>query len=332
VSQSQFASAATIPGKIFLLGEYAVLGDRPALIAAVGPRFGMSFAAGDAAATGSSSGATSGPSSATDAFHPASPAGRLTKWAQERGIAVPRLRFDDPHAGAGGFGASTAQFALLYLHIARESGAKLGLKASALDARALYRELMRDEKLRPSGADLVAQWSGGVTGYDPATGAISDHYGDFDWRQLLIFSATGVAGRKTATHEHLERMAGRGFPSAQDEPLMTQLGSIVRDVTGHPGDLARMGLAFGRYADALHEAGLEIEATFEDRRALARIPGVLGAKGAGALQSDALLVLLDPAADGNGRGTVRAEVVAAAQGRGLKLVADGLERQPGVLP
>jgi mevalonate kinase len=296
--------SASVPGKIFLLGEYAVLGDRTALIAAVGPRFRMVCSRAE---------------QAVSACHPSSPAGRLVFWAREQGIAPFDFRFEDPHLGAGGFGASTAQFALTYFHAARACG----LDDSALGARALSRELMGTERLCPSGADLVAQWHGGVTAFDPACGRVMDHFGDFDWRQLLIFSATGQEGRKVATHEHLDRLACRSLTLAQDQELLDALEEIVLDALAHPHDLARLGSAFVRYAETLNEAGLEIAATEADRLALTRLPGVLGAKGAGALQADALLVLLDPHA-------AREPVIAAAQSRGLRLAADGIGEQPGI--
>src|SRR3954465_7430670 len=103
----------SVPGKVFVLGEYAVLADHPALIATVGPRFRTDF--------GKDSGATPG---APD-FHPRSPAGRLLSQARAARVSLPSFGFVDPYRGAGGFGASTAQFALLYRALAQEMGLEL---------------------------------------------------------------------------------------------------------------------------------------------------------------------------------------------------------------
>ena len=78
------------------------------------------------------------------------------------------------------------------------------------------------------------------------------------------------------------------------------------------------------YADTLQGAGLEVEAAFRDRKALRLLPGVLGVKGAGALLSDAVIVMMEP------QSAHRSNVIAAAQKRGLRLIADGLSLEEGI--
>jgi very-short-patch-repair endonuclease len=56
-----------VAGKVFILGEYSVLGGFPAVVASVAPRF---------------SGATSRTSTREDKYHPESPVGRFLLWAQ----------------------------------------------------------------------------------------------------------------------------------------------------------------------------------------------------------------------------------------------------------
>ena len=162
------------------------------------------------------------------------------------------------------------------------------------DALSLYRELMSDEPLIPSGADLVAQWQGGVIHFKPLSSTCDDIFNPFDWSSLLVFSATHLQGRKVPTHEHLEILSKQGFP-AQKGPFLKALSHITEQGAAaiRGGSAPELGKAFDDYADMLSKAGLEVQGAHEDRQALRQLPGVLGVKGTGALQSDALLVVLD---------------------------------------
>lgn len=312
---------ATIAGKVFLLGEYAVLAGGPAIVATLGPRFACR--AGGAG----------------DAFHPRSPAGRLEAWLRERGVESPSLGFVDPYHGAGGFGASTAQFALLYAAACERD---LALDRSALGARSLYIELLSaggDLGFPPSGADLVAQWSGGVVCFEPAAGprgSVSQVEDSWGFRDLLVFSATArQAGRKVATHEHLAGLAGRVARGEEGGALLAPGSSFVRRLTevtraalaaASSRGANGLGQAFTRYADLLQEAGLEAPAALEDRRALAGLPGVVGVKGAGAMLADSVVAMLEPGLPAEGR----ARVLEVARSRGLELAADGLRPEGGI--
>ncbi len=303
-AQGGAAIVSTSPGKIFLLGEYAVLAERPALVAAVGPRFGMSR----------------GLIGTSTEFHPQSPSGRLLAYARKKGVDLGAMSFVDPMNGAGGFGASTAQFALLYLAFSREQG----VDASAWGARKLYRELMRDEPLPPSGADLIAQWVGGVTFFDPSSAQVSKIDLRAVGQHLLVFSASNQSGRKVATHTHLQSLARRGFPSLEDQALIDELASITDQGAKSclAGQVRGFGAALGSYGAALRRAGLECEAATRDREALGEISGVIGVKGAGALQADALIVMCETL-------DAQAHVIEAAQARNLKLVCRGITDEPG---
>jgi hypothetical protein len=195
----------------------------------------------------------------------------------------------------------------------------------------LYRELTRldPEDLSPSGADLITQWQGGVIAFDRASMKVTDLSQTWDLSALMVFSATELEGRKVATHHHLDGLRGEGWCEISrtwtrtlGNPLSQGLEAAQR------GDLASLGSAMDRYAGALGELGLEVPAAAEDREALRKIPGVLGVKGAGALQSDAVLVLVD-SSHASAAG-IRAQVREVARAHGLKLVCDGLSRQEGV--
>ena len=181
--------------------------------------------------------------------------------------------------------------------------------------------------LPPSGADLVAQWQGGVGLIVPSNESFLNVWPFFDWSLLIVFSATAQPGRKVQTHRHLDDLAGLGLLDSKSElPLRLQkiLNSGISAIReGRPVELGR---ALDDYADALLSVGLEVEKTTQDRRFLRGLPGVLGVKGAGALQADSILVLMEPGQSLSSR----ENVIRAAQERGLRQVSNGVVDQMGV--
>ncbi|MDR3607943.1 MAG: hypothetical protein P4M08_11265 [Oligoflexia bacterium] len=295
----------SVPGKIFLLGEYAILAGLPAIVAAVGPRFELRLSHHKKLS-----------------FHPQSPGGRLLTQA-----GLPSdlpFEFYDPFEGAGGFGASTAQFALSYRALARERG----WSEDWLDVWKCYRDLCRDpsgESIPPSGADLLAQWVGGIICCQIEDSERADlrHFnGSSLWQNLMVFSASHQSGRKTATHHHLGSLHSKEF-SHVAERLRMPLDAGLR--AARANDAVSFGQAMTLYAEELRSAGLEIEPTLADRTELSKISGVLGVKGTGASQSDAIIVLVDPSEPG-----CKDRVIQAALARDLRLVSSGLTVEPGI--
>lgn len=310
------SSHLSIAGKVFLLGEYAVLTGLPALVATVEPRFQMKV-----------SSVESWDQSLQD-WPEQSPIARLMRWAQAQGFAPLRFEFIDPLFGAGGLGASTAQFAMAYQAITQ--GMQEGDSFSSHPRRwsvllKLYRELMSDEPVPPSGADLVAQWQGGVSFFDPSQAFVQDVWALLGTLPLMVFSTTTQSKRKVPTHEHLRELAHRGILSP-DSPLMQSLKNHLMQAMNalEERDFRAFAHAFTAYGNTLGQYDLETQATREDKKVLSHLPHVLGVKGAGALQSDVILVLMEPGAPHHHH------VIEAAQERGLKLIADGLTCQMGV--
>lgn len=299
----------SVPSKIFLLGEYAVMKGLPAVIAAIGPRFTLS----DEKNPGSSE------------FAEASPAGRLLRFAGQASPSVKGV-FHDPFSGAGGFGASTAQFALTYLSLTRQKDA---WRRDWLTVWSLYRRLMRPdsgEALTPSGADLVAQWEGGVRLFQIVSeqeARTEDLSGLLDWSHCMVFSATDQQGRKVATHQHLEALKTEGLEKVA-QSLKAPLEAGIRAI--QDSDIGMLGRAMMEYGETLYHAGLEAEETHCDRMALSALPKVLGAKGAGAMQSDAIVLLIDPSATSEDRRRILRE----AENRKLRLVSESLRPELGI--
>lgn len=294
-------------GKVFLLGEYTVLNSGSGLLAAVAPRFSLSTHQGEV--------------SVENKFTIGSPAQRLCQNLRASGRLKDEIfvEFDDPHRGEGGFGASTAQYIL--------TAAALDLNMAISSLWARYRKnTTSSQGTIPSGADLVCQMLGGFVffdGSDPSqsTSLNARISGD----HILVFSATGQEGRKTPTHIHLEDLMTKGFPE-QYSDMLRELDQGVelgrKAIEG--GDLPGFGKALENYGDILAKNALEVEATREDRQAIRSLSGVLGVKGSGALQSDAVIVLVEnPDSDDTER------VVQLAKERGLKCVARGLQLEKG---
>ena len=261
----------SVPGKVFLLGEYAVLSGSAALIAATAPRFKLSKAPF--------------PQGLETFFHPESPAGVFCKRRQ----VLNHWYYFDPALGAGGFGASSAQFIM--------AAVSAGVR-EPLELWREYRSACRaDAGPLPSGADVIAQTLGGVVEFK--LGLDSESKPQFIQRgqgllqtHIVVIQASAQEGRKTTTHSHLGQISRQML-----ESLGTNLDSIIqRALTAFSeGDAARFGSCLPEYAEVLARYDLEIAQTRMDREVLSALPGVLGVKGTGALQSDALIAVVDPA-------------------------------------
>ena len=285
------------PGKVFLLGEYAVLAGTPAWVATVEPRFEFQFGIGEAI---------------DKLFHPKSPASGLLTASN-----FPLGTFKDPFAGRGGLGASTAQFALIFHAIQNAP-------SSWREALLSYRKLTAHEALPPSGADLVAQWVGGIVRFDPSALTVKQLYDcPLDWDRILVFSATEQPNRKVTTYQHLEKL--KNF-SKIHAALIRELRLLLQraDAATQAGVNTEFGNLLTLYGDLLAKNGLELAATSKDRAVLSTLPGVTGIKGTGALQADGIIIHLDP------QHSDRAQIIAHARDRKLFLISNGLKNHKGV--
>ena len=244
-----------------------------------------------------------------------SPARRLLDWNEAQGVAPVSYSWTDPYAGAGGFGASTAEFAAIYAATLLKTGEPL----KWWRGWTLYRELMGGSSLLPSGADLVAQLLGGTILFDSFEADATDLSQEIARMPLMVFSAAHQTGRKTATHVHLGSL--NGVMLLGDSPLMSSLRAPLEDGVQalREGDVQLLAHALRKYADILNKSHLEDERTTADRLALSEIPGVLAVKGAGANQSDAVWILTEA------EGEERWKIIAEAEARGLRLVQDGFQ-------
>ena len=259
----------SVPSKSFFLGEYLALAGGRALLAATLPRFGLRLLDGSGAVRG---------------IAPAAPAGRLIA-AHPQVFGDFDVEFEDPHAGAGGWGASAAQFLMCYAALQRVRSDRAGGEPGRIDAARLigaFVERAWDGRgPAPSGADLVAQLEGGLVEFCKAEGTVRRHewpFGDLEF----CFVATG---NKLATHEHLRRLPDidTGAFSAAADRACEALAS---------GDSARFVDSVRAYAGELRRQRLVHPHTLALTERLDAIPGVLASKGCGAFGADVALAII----------------------------------------
>lgn len=246
------------PSKTFLLGEYAILEQGRALLLAHGPAF-REAAAGEGRAP-----------------HPESPAGR---WLRANGRDPESARIADPHGGAGGFGASGAEFLLAFAQGAARPADPAAFAWSAYDA-------YRAHEGSGSGADVITQAF--AAGRAPALVEISLRERALRYHPLGALGAElrlFHTGRKLDTHTHLTT-ARAATPSTLATLTAAGLAAYSR------GDLAAFATTILEFRRALKSASLLAPHAAAALGAVDAVPGVLAAKGCGAMGNDVLLVLV----------------------------------------
>jgi mevalonate kinase len=259
------------PGKTFILGEYLAVKGGPSLVLTTEPRFRLRV--------------SPSPASELIHIHELSPAGL---WFQKKkeSFAGWRIEFLDPHKGVGGLGASSAQFALLYV-------SELFLREGHLDFQKLqWPQILSDYRSvawngqgeAPSGADVVAQLCGGFT-----------HYDGFAQKARVLkwpFADAGLVllhtGRKLATHEYLQ--AKLEVPEREWRKILLKAEQALEEA-----QLDLFTEAFQEYGAGLHAQGWVAQSTQEILAQLALAPHndfeILASKGCGAMGVDIVALL-----------------------------------------
>ena len=302
-----------------------MLGGAPGLVLAIPPRFKLSTSQSSRQGT-----------PVKNAFHPESPAGSLLKQEELKKEELKEpifVSWDDPFSGQGGFGASTAQFGLLWAALSEKSKVSHGVKSNDnysdnLKVWQLYRDLPHSGA-QPSGADLAVQLEGGLLQFELSKWKRLPPIDLGSEAKLLIFSASAQVGRKVATHVHLDQLHENYPQLEQSYPKLEHLVLEGIDALKRK-DFVSFGRTLTFYASELANLRLEAPSAYSDRMELLKLEGVLGVKGCGALLADTLIVLLRPEAE--------ERVISHARDRGLRLIANlsvlGLEpglRQENIL-
>jgi mevalonate kinase len=252
----------SVPSKTFLVGEYAVLKGAPALIAATGPSF--EFRALNDVPTQQS------------LFHASSPAG---VWFHESEIVLKswKVDLDDPHKGAGGFGASGAQFVFYHaLATYTQSG------RTQDDVQDVWQDFKACDKSGGSGADVVAQTLGGITCFSSTPFEAKSYDWPFDETDFVIIRT----GNKVTTHMHL---AQQQLPNLDD---LTAASNVA--VEGFfKSNIEEFASGVAVFQKEMLKAGLQSEGALPILEKLNSAPGVLVTKGCGAMGADTVLAVID---------------------------------------
>lgn len=286
-----FGVTLKIPSKTFLLGEYGALLGEAALLAATGPSFQVRPLK----------------EARLEGIAPESPAGQL--WQKEK---LPfGLEVVDPHQGAGGFGASGAQFLGAWFF------AK-AFKSGVWPKLSEWPELLQDYwdfsgggRLPPSGADMAAQLAGEITFFHREDGLLTSHKWPFKELSFLLFKTP----QKISTHEHV---------SALEPSQIQELGSCSEAALKalQTQDAGSFLSALQEMEQQLQQRGLVAASTAEWVEALKQESATCAAKGCGALGADVIVVFCNPQNE--------ALLRQKAESLGLRFVASQAGLSPGL--
>lgn len=301
------------PSKTFLLGEYVALDGGPSIVLSTAPRFKLKVSPSDDRQDKNQyvdrDGVQREGQLKSAPFVADSPAGQylaknlapylasIEKSKQfgksDQSIVKPNFEFFDPHFGRGGLGASSAQFALLFAWFNQD----LFTQPRNADLNSASYSKIQWEKILevyrscswngvgvpPSGADVVAQLSGGICWFDGRQNRAER----LEWKFPNLSFTLLRTGVKLATHEHLKSMK-----VVPNEALRECVG--IAKTAFKANDESGLVLAVNRCEGILRESGLVTCATLE---ILQDLRGELGriraAKGCGAMGADVIAVLHD---------------------------------------
>lgn len=292
------------PGKTFLVGEYLALEGGPSLVLTTRPRFELRLIPSK----------SNEENQLTDCswqdlpgiFPVNSPAWNFVQGRVEE-LRNWRGRFLDPHKGAGGLGASTAQFALIFaFHDLLKQKKTIDDELQYSATKSLRRSLLTTSTLRnyqdyawngegvaPSGADFMAQMAGGISWLDDRDQGQSEEMSLVQESLTWPFRELGFClirtGKKLATHEHLRSSAGN--LTVEFRVRMGQAVELSKKALQEANEEALV-IAVRIAGEALESAGRVAHHTQEILRQLRdECDFVLAAKGCGAMGADVVLVL-----------------------------------------
>jgi mevalonate kinase len=265
------------PSKTFLLGEYFVLQGGSALVLSTKPRFTL-----NASRTNHTN------NEVIYGVHPSSPAGRY--FAQNSFFNKWQISFSDPHDGLGGFGASSAQFLLLFClgemistGEFTDNDSSEGVWPRFTQAPDFLEKLWstyQEYSDAGSGADVLAQLAGQVTHVN--MGPISTEV--MNWPFPHHSFALVRTGRKLATHTHLKAIKSIETTVLAEAFKMGRQSFENKNVTSFIE-------AVNTYQEGLRALKLVAPESLELIEALQSTEAVTAVKGCGAMGADVLFVM-----------------------------------------
>lgn len=251
-----------IPAKTFLLGEYAALEAKSALILTTKPCFEITLCKG----------------AGSNPFHPASPASRL--WMHHI-IENYHVQWQDPYKGLGGLGASSAEFLGVFLSVYAIEGKPTDVESML---QAYYQHAWSKVGVRPSGYDVIAQMHSGCVYINRHRELIKQ----YPWPFLDLDFILLHTGKKLATHTHLE--------SSTFVPNLDELSDLAEEGLSafENNNSEALISATNAYHEALKARKLVAPHTLDLIQDLKKHPEILAMKGCGAMGADVVLLLIRP--------------------------------------
>lgn len=301
----------SVPSKTFLIGEYAALNGGPSLVVSTEPRFSAEISApGDGLANG---------------LHPQSPAGL---WMRSQALSFQKIDFifKDPHQGAGGFGASSAQFLMAWIwsHLEKKPFSDL---ADGVDVKSIWDDflsLFSDSKVKPSGVDLLAQATGGLTRVTTQPLKVQS----LDWNFSDVDFLLVPTKNKVDTHKHLNSLDTSGIDELQSIATVASNSLETQDAHQFIG-------AIKDFETTLAAQGKTHLRTMNLLEKWKQQPGVLAGKGCGALGADSFVLFVEKSESLNIRKQlslhelpVLASSLSLSSGLSLSMDIDGGESKP----
>lgn len=251
------------PGKTFLLGEYYVMDGGEAYVLNTAPRFRLRCEP---------------QKNSSSTLLPTSPAGKFVSEHPEI-FSNYSLTFSDPYQGLGGFGASTAEFLLVYQ-------AKCLLTGTELNPQELLKDYLtyawNGLGFAPSGADLLAQLSGNLCYVNKNSLQITSQTWPFTNVDFHLIHTRN----KLATHSHLANLASLDTAALE---IIFNRGKVAIAL----GDETLFCEAVNCYHQSLTKLGLVSEYSLELIQRFRDTTKILAAKGCGAMGSDTLLLITE---------------------------------------
>lgn len=260
------------PSKTFLVGEYIALSGGPTLILNTLPRFELIANITQ----------TNTPCK-QQGIRISSPAGKFLKSFSQQFIGY-QLSFKDPHKKAGGFGASSAQFAMVYvMQNIFSKQKKVSFNISALLQQYLQCNLLGNGPA-PSGADVIAQILGHISFYYYQQQQIEQFNWPFDKIDFCLIRT----GQKIATHQHLAKLDIDTINMSELVDISLQTYQAIQQ--NHDKQFVT---GIQQYGDLLDKLELVAPHTQQMLFQIKQNPHVLATKGCGAMGADVILIIFE---------------------------------------
>lgn len=188
------------------------------------------------------------------------------------------IKFCDPHNGKGGWGASSAQYTLLYKFFLNIKKMNFNLSLFLNE----YRNIAKSGNIFPSGADCLSQYYNHNIYYDSSKNIIEK----IEWKFPNLDFFILKTNTKISTYKHLRNLVNLDISKLQFfvEQVKNSFNSL---------DEKEFLKNFQNFFYELEKNNLVISQTSLLVRKILELKHVKAAKGCGALSSDTILVIFD---------------------------------------